>query len=173
MGFTVDTAVTVNGDVTKYAFEQQITNLLRGETYTALHLGAVNTLIAEFLRPRGFNTTAKLAAISNADDFKPALTYWVLSRIFAGQAAAAASAGAREQASGKAEYYLAQHHASLSRVVIDPGDLTTVARRRLPVGVNIDSGSMLGPLGSTTRRPSQIASGEIAGYDDLMLEGKL
>ena len=48
MGFAIDAPVTTDADLLKYAFEQQIANLLRaGNTYAELHKGAVNTLIAE------------------------------------------------------------------------------------------------------------------------------
>lgn len=170
MGFAQDSAITVNADLTKYRFEQQITNLLRGsETFTELHKGAVNTLIAEHLRPKGFNTAAKLAAISNTDDFKPALVCWVLAQIFSGQGGR--NPAEREAGLSKAGFYMSEYHRSLERVVIDPGDNTTVQKRGLPIGVQVDAGSRFPALGSSSF-PATIAGGEITGYDDLMIEGR-
>lgn len=169
MGFSVDVPITGDSDLLKYAFEQQIANLLRsGNTYAELHKGAVNTLIAEHLRPRGFNTAAKLAAIANQDDFKPALTYWVLSRIFSGQGGR--NPGERDQALGKAAFYLGQYRESIQKIAIDPGDTTVRQKRGLPVGVNVDSGSMFPAAGRA--RPAPIAGDAISGYDGLVIEGR-
>ena len=171
MGFAIDTPLTTDADLLKYAFEQQIANLLRaGNTYAELHKGAVNTLIAEHLRPKGFNTAAKLAAIGNSDDFKPALVYWVLSRIFSGQGGR--NPGERDAALGKAAFYLGQYRESIAKVAIDPGNTTVQHRRGLPVCVNVDEGSMFPALGSGGERPRPIAADAINGFDDLVIEGR-
>lgn len=173
MGFVVGTAITDNDDLKKYVFEQQITNLLRGaETYTELHKGAVNTLIAEHLRPKGFTTAAKLSAIANADDFEPALTYWVAAAIFDGQGGR--TPAEREAALGKAFHYRKLYRESLEKLVIDPGEASAnwKQKRGLPVVVNVDEGSMYPALGGSSGRPTSIAKDEIDGYDDLVIEGK-
>jgi hypothetical protein len=153
VGFAQDTAITVDADLLKYAFEQQIQNLLRsGNTYAELHKGAVNALIAEHLRPRGFSTAGKLAAIANAEDFRPGLVYWVLSRIFAGQGGR--TEGERQQALSKAGFYFGLYRESLGKVAIDPGDEPLVTRRGLPVLANVDQGSMFPALGEA--RPASV-----------------
>lgn len=177
MGFAEGVAITVNGDLTKYVFEQQLTNLLRGaQTFSDLHVGAVDTLIAEFLRPKGYVTSTQLAAITNTNDFRPALCCWVVSRIFIGQAASARSEGERANALSKADFYRREYERLRAAVVIQDGKVRS--RRGLPLVVNVDGGSMYGALGGATRgadgsaRPTQTARGEIDGYDDLVIEGK-
>lgn len=172
MGFTEGSALTIDADLTKYHYEPQITNLQRGGVdFDDLHIGAVNTLIAEHLRPKGFTTTAQLAAIANASDFKPALTAWVLSKIFANQGARAVRQTDREEALTKAQYYERKYEESLAKVVIDDGDSTFRQRRGLPMVVNVDAGSMYPALGSIDR-PTSVARDEIEGYEDLVIEGK-
>lgn len=178
MGFVVGTAITNDTDLLTYVYEQQITNLIRlpnVTTFATLHVGATNTLIAEFLRPRGFNTAAKLAAIANTDDFKPALAYWVASRIFAGQMSP--KPAERDAAAGKASYYADLFRKSLEKVSIDPGDSTTIPQHRLPVLVNVDGGSMFPALGTHggrggLGRPANVGATTLPNYDNLMIEGK-
>ncbi len=172
MGFVFDTAITTNADVLKYAFEQQLANLLRSaNTYDELHKGVTNTLIAEFLRPRGFTTAAKLAAIANVDDFKPALTFLFLSRVFAGQAQGAGSPAQREAALNKSGYYLTEYTKSLGKLIVDPGDSTIQMGKGLPYLVNVDGGSMYPALGSSPGRPGNVASTTIPNFDDQVVGG--
>lgn len=166
MGFTADTAATVDADLLKYAFEQQISNLLRGSnTFTSLHQGAVNELIRR-LRAQGYTTT-QISGITNTEDFKPALVSWVLSKIFAGQGGR--TPAEREVALGKAAYYAAEFEKLLKTTAVVMSDAKVKQKRGLPVGVNVDDGSRFPALG--TDRPANVAGSEIEGFDDLNIQG--
>lgn len=167
MGFTADTAATVNGDLTKYAMEMQITNLLRGgATFDELHKGAVNDLIRR-LRAQGYTTT-QISGITNTEDWKQPLVAWVLSRIFAGQGGR--NLAERDAALGKAAYYSAEYEKLIKSTAVVLADATVKQRRGLPVCVNVDYGTMFPSPG--TSRPARVAESEIAGFDDLVIEGK-
>ncbi|HVY60549.1 MAG TPA: hypothetical protein VHF22_02800 [Planctomycetota bacterium] len=176
MGFATDQAVTTNDDLLKYAFEQQVANLLRqpGASFTSLHQGAVNDLMRR-LRSRGYST-AQIAGVTNIEDWKPALVSWVLSKIFAGQGGR--TPAERDAALGKAGYYAAEYEKLVANTVAVLADATEKEERGLPVGVNVDAGTMYPALGSPApllapwRRPAHIGEGVIPGYDDLMIEGQ-
>lgn len=166
MGFSEGTATTVNADCLKYAFEQSLTNLLRGSnTYAELHVGATNDLIRR-LRSQGY-TTAQIAGITNTEDWKPALVAWVLSKIFAGQGGR--TPAERDAAMGKAAYYADQYEKLLKGTAVVLADASVKTRRGLPMGVNVDSGSRFPALGSC--RPQGIATSGHANFDKLNLEG--
>lgn len=174
MGFVVGTAVTTNADFTKYAFEQSLTNLLRsGNTYSDLHVGAVNTLIAEHLEPKGYTTAAKLSAITNTDSFKPALTFWVLAQIFTGQGQSARREDERQQALSKADEYSRRYRESLSKVAIVTSDGKARTQRGLPIVANQDRGTRYPALGSggELARGAQPLRGEIDDFDGTVIEG--
>lgn len=174
MGFVVGTAVTVNADFTKYIFDQQLTNLLRGSnTFTDLHVGAVNTLIAEHLRPRGYTTAAKLAAITNTDDFLRALCCWVAWQIFAGQGQSARSENERQAAQSKAEEYRRAYFESLSKVAILTSDGKARTKRGLPIVANADRGTRYPALGSggDLARGAQPLSDKLDDFDGTVIEG--
>lgn len=171
MGFTADVAATVDADLLKYAFEQQIANLLRsGNTYAELHKGATNDLIRR-LRAQGY-TTSQISGITNTEDFKPALVSWVLSKIFAGQGGR--TPAERDQALGKAAYYEAQYEKLASGrsggLAVVLADASVKTSRGLPFGVNVDSGSRFPALG--TCRPAGISTSDMSGFDRQNLEGR-
>lgn len=166
MGFTADTAATSDADLLKYAFEQQIANLLRsGNTFTELHKGAANDLIRR-LRAQGYSST-QISGITNTEDWKPALVAWVLSKIFAGQGGR--TTGEREAAFGKAAFYSDQYEKLIKGTAVVLADASVKTKRGLPIGVNVDAGSRFPALGSA--RPAGISTTDMTGFDRLNLEG--
>lgn len=159
MALVSGSAVTVDSDLTKYFFEQQVSKLLAsGESYTALHLGVLDEHIAWLKGERG---VADASTITNNTDHKPLLVAMVLEKIFAGLAP-------RGDASDKAAYY-AGKVVELRRSLPISTATATRTRRGLPVLVNVDRGSRFPAPGMC--RPSQIAANEISGFDDRVIEG--
>lgn len=161
MGFSQDVAVTTNADFTKYAFEQQATNLLRGaNTYDELHKGAVNVLCRE-IRGAGFDP----AEITNVDDFKPELTYWVLWQVF--------DHLAREgntKAQTKADSYHGKYLEQRRTRVFKTATTTRGKGKGLPRVGNIDPGYMMG--GPMAERGSPLATrvgrGTLRSFDETV-----
>lgn len=159
MGFSTGSAATVDADLLKYFYEQQIANLLRdSNTYASLHLGVVDEHISWLRAERGVNDASE---ITNTTDHKPLLVAMVLEKIFAGLG--------RGKATEKASYY-AGKVVELRRVLPIVTADATHTRRGLPVCVNVDYGSRFPRLGSRPGR--QAASSEISGFDLRIIDGE-
>lgn len=139
MGFSRDTAVTVDADLFAYGAEQQVTNLLveSGKTdWSDVHKAAVNVLIVD-LKSSGYNP----ASISNTEDFEAELSYWVLWRIWLAEAAAG-RAGAPE----KADLYRALWETARASRYIELTDGTESSQSNpLPSVTNMDDTFWFGP----------------------------
>lgn len=82
MSLVKGTPITDDGDIFDIAFEQEITNCLRqiGETdLSKLHISGVNLLI------RSIPSEIDPTLISNTDDFKFEVVYWVLMSLYRGE----------------------------------------------------------------------------------------
>ena len=179
MGLVIDVPLTTDADLLKYAFEQQIQNLLRsgtGNTYAQLHQGAVNDLMRR-LRGRSGYTDAQLAAISNTEDLKPILVSWVLAQIFGGLGGA--NVAARELSAGKASFYaLRVEDLFKTTVVVIPNEAIGGEERTLPVLVNVECGTSFPALGSRPGptvpfgRPGSVAQKIAGGAPTLFIEGE-
>ena len=157
MGFANDTSVTVDADLLKYFFEQQIDKLLRsGNTFTALHDGVVTEHIGYLKSMRGVDPSA----ITNTDDHKPLLCAMVLEKIFAGMA--------RPMSGEKASYY-AEKVAELRKTLPIVTATATISRRGLPVVVNFDRGTRFPATG--VGKGSQIGRTKINNPDERLIEG--
>jgi len=160
MGFTADTAATTNADFTKYAMEQQLSNLLRdSNTYDDLHKGAVNVLIRD-LRGKGYDPSL----ITNTEDFKAELVYWILVRIKEAQARAGNRA-AQDQVIQYEEKYQQQVR---TRVYVTASKVRTA--RRLPMVSNLDHGMEFGPVRHQADGFAQIGRSKIANFDKYVQE---
>lgn len=160
MGFSTDTAITVNADLTKYFFEQSLTKVLRdGESFTALHQGVVNELIARLRAERGVDDAS---TITNTADWKPYLCAKVLEKVFAGITP-------RGGEGSKATYYAAKAE-ELWRATALKTSTTVRTRRGLPCVVNVDRGTRHPTPGASVG--SQIAATAIDGFDLRVIEGE-
>lgn len=162
MGFTADTAVTANSDFLKYAFDQQVTNLLRdSNTYAELHKGAVNLLIRD-LRGKGYDPSV----ITNTTDFLAELVYWVLWQIFDGQAR-----NGNDKAARSAEKYeLKWREQVKTRVYVTSDDSKTRGPKGLPMTLNPDGGAFWGPHIPAGEGARIGSSSTFPGIDEILFQ---
>ena len=157
MGFSNDTSTTVDADLLKYFFEQQVSKLLRaGNTFTALHDGVITEHIAWLKSTRGVDPST----ITNTDDHKPLICAMILEKIFAGMA--------RPQAGEKASYYAGKVE-DLRKSLPIVTTTTTMSRRGLPVLTNFDRGTRFPAAG--VGKGSQIGRTKISNFDNRVIEG--
>lgn len=156
MGFAYNTAVTDDSDLFSYAFEQEIPALLReaGKAdFSDVHKAAVNALIKD-LKKAGYDP----ATITNTDDFKEELVYWVLMTIFRGEALT----GNRGAVEKYKFYVVAWEKAKQERYIEDTSNLY---ESKLPQVANADQGPY---YEGKNNRGRNFMRNEIDGYDDLV-----
>lgn len=159
MGFTSGTAVTVDSDLTKFFFEQRITQILAsGETFTALHLGVVDEHIAWLESERGIGDAS---TITNESAHKPLLVAMMLEKIFAGITP-------RGGDGTKAAYY-AGKVVELRRTLPVRTSANRYSRRGLPKLVNVEAGSRFPAAGGSPG--DQVARSKMPNFDDHVIEG--
>jgi hypothetical protein len=158
MGFTSGSAVTANSDFTKFAFEQSLTKILAsGNTFSDLHVGVVDELIARLRAERGVDDPS---VISNTADWKPYLVHRVLAKIFAGITP-------RGGDNGKAAYYEAKSEELWRRTAVRTAT-TTQARRGLPVIAQPEAGTRFPAPGVA---PGWSLVGEVPDFTSRALGG--
>lgn len=122
MGLAKDTAITTDADLLKYAFEQEISKLLRGaNTYTELHKGAINEHIVWLRSAHGIKDPS---TITNDSDHEPVVSHMVLMKIMSGKRGA--------KARDAWEFYRSEVMRLRSELTVET-TLATLTRRGLPM----------------------------------------
>lgn len=133
MGFAYDTAIVSSADLFAIAGEQNIDDRVRelGETdFTKIYKAATNALIRA-LKSQGIDYTT----VTNTQDFKEELAYWILAAIYMGDEAEAMPGVTKSQ------YYKKMYLSMVAGRVVEIGDLKIYNNMLgLPVASNLDSG---------------------------------
>lgn len=158
MGLVKGTPITDDDDIFDIAFEQEITNCLRqvGETdLSKLHIAGVNFLI------RSIPSEVDPTLISNTDDFKFEVVYWVLMSLYRGEEPDALGRRMKfdEYAKAWKEQRDTRKYELTTGEKIDPSGKSL----GLPISANHDSGEFFS--GAANDGPNPTSEDLVKNYD--------